>query len=85
MITAGLLTDAAIHRIRAALNGCVCSCPRNAHRHLRAGTDCGICGCAQFRRAYPWRPRRVPPTRAAKTVTPHQPGTWTPGRGLRGR
>lgn|GEM_PF-5824957 len=32
---------------------CVCGHPREAHRHFRPGSDCGICGpatCPEFRR-----------------------------------
>lgn len=30
---------------------CVCSHARTAHEHLRKGTDCALCECAEFRSA----------------------------------
>jgi hypothetical protein len=58
----------ALRRLRRDLGDldevCKCSCIRNAHRHWRAGSDCGRCGraaCRAFRPArrrfeiIPWR------------------------------
>ena len=33
---------------RSAL--CVCGHRRNAHRHYRHGSDCGLCECVRWRR-----------------------------------
>ena len=37
---------------------CICGHPYRAHRHLRRGTDCALCGaavCPRFRRPRWWR------------------------------
>lgn len=36
---------------------CVCTCVRKAHRHFRAGSDCGNCGKAACRAFRPARRR----------------------------
>ncbi|HCS57085.1 MAG TPA: hypothetical protein DIW80_07485 [Gordonia polyisoprenivorans] len=39
---------------------CRCGHPRSAHDHLRAGTDCALCGasgCSRFRRPRFWHRR----------------------------
>lgn len=41
-------------RRRAETDRCVCGHTREAHEHLRRGTDCALCqrgGCERFRRA----------------------------------
>jgi hypothetical protein len=30
---------------------CLCGHTREAHRHYRSGTDCGLCGCLKWRPA----------------------------------
>lgn len=52
---AGIAALREIAALQAGLGGaCACTCPRAAHEHFRAGSDCGRCGkaaCPAYRPA----------------------------------
>jgi hypothetical protein len=61
---------------RRSLPACICTHPYDQHSHLRAGSDCGLCGSriCEVYRASGWRAW----VRAVATLM------WAPGTGVEG-